>query len=160
VPSLDNTATDAGDRQRAGSVHDSPEKTDTSYVSEGDVYWTPTCEAQFRGYTGARRRAVAVVRNAVRRKRCVPDWYNGKRAMQGIDELVYELKVTSGDRLLVRAVQDDLYLVAIGDHGVTDRYARTAPGIRRADFCLASRAPRYFLPGHDAPLFIDVDAPT
>lgn len=96
----------------------------------GEIYWTPACEDQFRGYTGARRRAVSVVRNAVRRKRSVRNWYDGKRAMQGVDELVYELKVTSGDRLLVRCVGEDLYLVALGDHDVTTWYARTPPAVR------------------------------
>ena len=123
------------------------------------VYCTEDFRRDYGRYTGARERAVKVVRNAVRRREQIVDWYDGKRAMRGVGELVYELKITHSDRLLLRTRGDALCLVAMGDHDVTRRYAARSPGERDADYETATAAPGHFDPANDAPLFVDVDGP-
>ncbi len=88
-----------------------------------DLVWTPHFQSAYASYTGARHRVVHVVRQALRRRSSVERWYDGKRSVRGVDELVYELKVTDGHRLLMHADGSRLALVDIGDHEVTGRYA-------------------------------------
>lgn len=121
------------------------------------VYWTDNFQRDYRSYTGARQRAVAVVRKAVNRKEQLTDWYDGKRTLKGVDDRVYELKVTHSDRLLLRSMGNALCLVAMGDHDVTGRYAARSASSRREDFRTASPAPESFDPAYDAPLFVDID---
>ena len=79
--------------------------------------------------------------------------------MQGLDEMVYELKVTSGDRALLQAKQGRLCLVEIGDHDVTDRYADLPRAVRTERLQHTSPAPACFLPDNPAPLFRNIDMP-
>ncbi|MFI0797191.1 hypothetical protein ACH4OY_31630 [Micromonospora rubida] len=99
-----------------------------------------------------------VVRTALKRRAAGLDWHNGKKALQGVRENVYELRYTHSCRVLVQPKRGTLVIVDLGDHDVTTRYAELAPRRRVQLIADSTPAPQGFADDH--PLFDEFDEGT
>jgi len=132
-----------------------------------EVYWTSRAEAAYWSASPAlQAQVVKSVRGAFQRWCSVPNWFDGKQALQGLDQNVYEWRTTQrkgGFRVLL--MEDDhayprLLIVDIADHpGVSELVNRGDSEVSMLG-ALATLAPAAFT--HTGPhhLLHDVEGST
>jgi hypothetical protein len=128
-------------------------------TTQHSLYWTTHASSNFHRYLPAGQdQVIKVVRTAVRKHAEGLDWHDGKKRVQGVrTHAVYELRSTSGHRVLVHPDESDLVIVDVGEHEVVRRYARASAADHQMWLKMKLPAPKFFQPTFAHPLLLETD---